>query len=62
MNTLLLAAVKDSNNPGGWQILSGVRRQAGNLAGAREALEKAIELTPNENEPLRRVHKIENIN
>jgi tetratricopeptide (TPR) repeat protein len=50
---LLLAAVKDSGNPGGWQILAGVRREAGNLAGAREALEKAIELTPNDNEGLR---------
>jgi tetratricopeptide (TPR) repeat protein len=52
-DALLLEAVKGTDNPGGWQILARVRRNAGNLAGAREALEKAIALTPKDNEALR---------
>jgi tetratricopeptide (TPR) repeat protein len=45
-DALLLEGVRDSSNPGAWNVLAGVRRGAGNLAGAREALEKAVELTP----------------
>jgi tetratricopeptide (TPR) repeat protein len=52
-DALLLETVRDSTNPGGWEILAGVRRDAGNLAGAREALEKAIEFQPQDDEGLR---------
>jgi tetratricopeptide (TPR) repeat protein len=53
-DALLLEGVRDSGNPGAWSVLAGVRRSAGDLAGAREALEKAFELAPAEGaEPLR---------
>ncbi len=52
-DALLLAGVRDSGNAGAWNLLAGVRRGAGNLAGAREALERAIELTTADAEPLK---------